>query len=279
MAVLQIQSSMKQLILLSLLAIIFLGCSKEKDAPKPAVLINSYATRFMVDQHAGAFYTSFKVTSLEHKDGKVTKRVHGMECMQENNCELQYTIVDDVTYGNNTIRISNRSGSSEQDIRQQEWFFKLKNANQVEYLLQKLEDSKLYDSLLYAYSGNGKIKQITSYTVYQDKSEKFADKRKIKDFFFNASGNLEKVETRHLLDDGFVIKMITETFGNYDTAQNPFQGLFMFSDTFYRSLSENNFRSYTRQEKDMPNGTLYDTQWNNWVLEYSVANMPLFDKL
>jgi len=199
--------------------------------------------------------------------------------MQENNCEPQYTIVDDVTYGNNAIRISNRSGSSERDIRQQEWFFKLKNANQVEYLLRRLEDSKMYDSLLYAYNGNGKIKQIISYSVYQDQSEKFAYKRKAIDFFFDASGNLEKVETRHLLDDGFVIRMITETFGNYDTALNPFRGLFMFNDTFYRSLSENNFRTYRRQERDMPNGTLYDTQGKDWVLEYSGTNVPLFDKL
>ena len=76
-----------------------------------------------------------------------------------------------------------------------------------------------------------------------------------------------------------MIKMITETFGNYDTAQNPLQGLFMFDDTFYRSLSENNFRTYRRQEQDMPNGTLYDTQTKEWELEYSPANLPLFDKL
>lgn len=137
----------------------------------------------------------------------------------------------------------------------------------------------MHDSLVYVYSGSSKIKQIINYSVYEYQSEKHAYKRSVKDFFFNASGNLEKVETRQLLDDGFVIKMITETFGNYDMAQNPFQGLFMFDDTFYRSLSENNFRKYTRQEQDMPNGTLYDTQTKEWVLEYSPANLPLFDKL
>ncbi|MDO6389817.1 hypothetical protein Q4E40_06740 [Pontibacter sp. BT731] len=270
---------MKQLILISSFALLFISCSKEKDTPVPPVLIDAYANRFMVDQHLGSFYTSFRFTTLAYKNGKVTSRVHGMECMQENTCDPQYTIVDDVTYGNNTIRISNRSGSSERDIRQQEWVFKLKNSNQLECLLRRLEDSKMHDSLLYVYSGNSKIKQIVNYSVNEYQSEKFAYKRSVKDFFFDALGNLEKVETRQLLDDGFVIKMITETFGNYDTAQNPFQGLFMFSDTFYRSLSENNFRKYTRQEKDMPNGILYDTQWNNWVLEYSAANVPLFDKL
>lgn len=113
---------MKQLILLSFFALLVLGCSKEKDMPAPNVLIDSYANRFMVHQHFGAYYTSFRVTNLAHKNGKVTSRVHGMECMQENTCEPQNTIVDDVTYGNNTIRISNRAGSSERDIRQQEWF-------------------------------------------------------------------------------------------------------------------------------------------------------------
>lgn len=243
------------------------------------MLIDTYANRYMVDQHLGAYYTSFRFTNLAHKNGKVTSRVHGMECMQENTCEPQFTIVDDVTYGNNTIRISNRAGSSERDIRQQEWFLKLKSANQIEYLLRRLEDSKMHDSLVYVYSGSSKIKQIVNYSVYEYQSEKYAYKRSVKDFFFNASGNLEKVETRQLLDDGFVIKMITETFGNYDMAQNPFQGLFMFDDTFYRSLSENNFRKYRRQEQDMPNGTLYDTQTKEWVLEYSPANLPLFDKL
>lgn len=269
-------------LLLICLSCLLLSCGKDDETAEP--LIGAYAAKYMVDMNEGAYYSSFRAYAFEYKDGKVTQRTGGQECILDNSCQGkspldQFSIVDDVTYGENTISIVNRSGDSEQDIRQWEWSFKLKSSNQVEYLLRKIEDSRLYDSLRYTYGADNRLKQIVKYRVYEDESEKFAIKDGTKDFYFNASANLEKVETRNLLDDGFVIKMTTETFGDYDTAVNPFQRLFMFDDTFYRSLSKNNFRKYRRQEVELPNGTLYETQGRDWVLEYSQENVPQFDKL
>ncbi|GAB3829428.1 hypothetical protein GCM10028895_44270 [Pontibacter rugosus] len=238
----------------------------------------------MVDMNEGANFTNFQAYKLEYKDGKVTKRTGGQECVFDNSCQGkslldQFNIVDDVTYGKNTISIINRSGDSQWDIRHWEWLIKLKNPSQIEYLLRKIENHKLYDSLRYVYDADNRLKQIIKYRVYEDEYEKFAIKDGLKDFFFNTAGNLEKVETRRLLHDGFVIKMVLERFDDYDTAVNPFRSLFMFDDTFYRSLSNNNFRKYRRQEVELPNGILYDTQGRDWDLECGDANWPFFDKL
>ena len=270
---------MKQLILVSSFALLFLSCSKEKDTPAPAVLIDSYANRFMVHRDRGLLYTYRLVHTLEYQNGKVQKRTGVNECILNGSCQGLPAVIDEVRYGNNTISIANKSSRDDWGVLREEWLFGLKNPDQPAYLIHKAENRTMYDSLAYIYHSNGKLSRIIEYSVYKDEVEVAVNKERTKDFFFNASGNLEKVETRRLLDDEFVIRMVTETFGDYDTAQNPIRGLFMFDDTFYRSLSENNFRTYRRQEKDMPNGTLYDIQAIDWVLEYSAANLPLFDKL
>lgn len=269
---------MKQLILIGFFALLFLGCSKDKDTPAPAALIDSYANRYMVHRSYGLLYTYRLVHTLEYQNGKVQKRLGVNECMLNGSCQDLATVIDEVRYGSNTISIANKSSRDDGGVLLQEWFFSLKNPDQPAYLIHKAENRTMYDSLAYSYHSNGKLSRIIEYAVYRDKVEVSVNKDRIKDFFFDASGNLKKVETRHLLDDELVIRMVTETFGDYDAAQNPIQGLFMFDDTFYRSLSKNNFRAYSKEERYMPNGDLYNSEGKNWVLEYSANNVPLFNK-
>ncbi|WP_299985367.1 hypothetical protein [uncultured Pontibacter sp.] len=270
---------MKQLILCCLCAMILFSCSDGKDTPAPAVLINSYATKYMVHPKRGAFYTHLGTYTLEYKNGKVNKRTGVPECIVNGSCQEQPAVIDEVSYGDNIIRIANKSSMEDWGVLQEEWLYGLKNHDQPAYLIYKAENRRMYDSLSYIYHTDGKLNKIEGFSIYRDEVELVVNRDIAKDFFFDASGNLERVETRRILDDdGFVLYVIVEKFDNYDNAVNPFKGMFMFEDTYYRSLSQNNFRRYRREEIEVRSGAMISSHGKDWVLEYDAAGRPVFDK-
>lgn len=267
---------MKQLILICPLILLLLSCDKVKEDTPPR--IGNYAAQYMVHMNHGLHYTTFKGYSLEYDNSQVARRTGSAACILSNSCQNEPAIIDDLAYGDNSIRITDRS-NNEMSIMEGEWVFGMKNPDQPAYLLIKEKNQKTYDSLAYTYSSSGKISQIVTYSVYRDASEVTASKKFIKKFFFNSQDNLEKVETRQLLVEGFVLTLTIEEFDDYDASINPFKGLFMFGDTYYRSLSKNNFREYRKEEIDMQYKISVAKQSANWALTYDQANRPLFDKL
>lgn len=68
-------------------------------------------------------------------------------------------------------------------------------------------------------------------------------------YYYNQKDNLDSIITiRQTYDDLdrklIPIQKIVEVFSNYDNASNPTKNLFMFEETFKRSLSKNNYASY-----------------------------------
>ncbi|RDV16068.1 hypothetical protein DXT99_05200 [Pontibacter diazotrophicus] len=222
--------------------------------------------------------------TLEYNNGKVSKRTGGYRCILAISCQNDNDIFDDrqvfydVAYKGNTVKITTRSPEGWSWLKQ-EWLFQMHHSNQIEYLIYKAENRVMYDSLAYTYNTSGKISQIWSYGVYRDDTQVEAVVQTVKDFTFNGAENLEKVETRVLLSDGFVISLIVEEFGNYDTAVNPLQHLFMFEDTYYRTLSKNNFRKYSIHYIDAITGANTGLSGREWTLYYNQSGMPQFDKL
>lgn len=267
---------MKQLILSCLCAVALLSCSKGKDVPAPALLIDSYAAKYLVHQHTGAYFSFPEAYLMEYSGGKVVKRTGGMLCRLSNSCQDDYTLIQNVTSSGNTLHIDIKSGSSSFRALEQEWFFQMIGENKIAFQRYKNENSSSFDSLRYEYSGSGQLARITGFYVLKHAAGTFVGKRYEKDFFFNVAGNLEKVEKREFYDGESVSIMTTETFGNYDTSINPFQKLFMFDDTFYRSLSKNNFRSYRREVVALPGGNVIKSHSKEWALQYDGAAMPQF---
>lgn len=119
---------MKQLILIGFFALLFLGCSKDKDTPAPAVLIDSYANRYMVHRSYGLLYTYRLVHTLEYQNGKVQKRLGVNECMLNGSCQDLATVIDEVRYGNNTISIANKSSRDDGGVPTSRMVFWLKES-------------------------------------------------------------------------------------------------------------------------------------------------------
>ena len=59
-----------------------------------------------------------------------------------------------------------------------------------------------------------------------------------------------------------------ETFEEYDHAENPLKKLIIFKETFYRSLSENNFSSYKKKVFNAYNNSLMEQEERNWDFIY-----------
>jgi hypothetical protein len=70
-------------------------------------------------------------------------------------------------------------------------------------------------------------------------------------YYYNQNNNLDSIVTiRHSYNGNgynssyYPSRKVVEFFSNYDNASNPTKNLFMFDETFKRSLSKNNYASY-----------------------------------
>lgn len=75
-------------------------------------------------------------------------------------------------------------------------------------------------------------------------------------YYYNSHNNLDSIITsnyyRSLPDLDSIITsncIKIETFSDYDNAFNPLKHLFLFKETFYRTLSVNNYREYSHVTK------------------------------
>ncbi|GAB3829436.1 hypothetical protein GCM10028895_44290 [Pontibacter rugosus] len=269
------------------------SCDKEHEAP--IFSIEAFASKYMVRSYYRSAYQEsayqhwniidpLEAYTLEYVRGKVTKQTGGYNCLLNNVCfndtikSNDRQVIYDVNRTGNAVDVTIRS-IGEWKWVVQEWHFKMKAENQPDYLIYKQENRQSYDSLKYTYSSDGKLAQIVCFSVFRNQHGTSVNKDAVKNFFFNAEGNLEKVETRLLLNDEKFLTMIIETFEDYDTAINPFQHLFMFDNTFYRSLSKNNFRKFRSQKLDVRSGADTGSYGWNWTLEYNEQGVPLFNKL
>lgn len=127
-------------------------------------------------------------------------------------------------------------------------------------------ESPYKDTLVYSYN-NQKINKIITRNIYP-KEEAI--------YYYNSQNNLDSIVTR-----GYQYNPITNTdyidysskgrrkviFKDYDTAFNPTKNLFIFDETYYRSLSSNNYKTIIYQSFNI-NGDIIANSEKNWNLIY-----------
>jgi hypothetical protein len=115
-----------------------------------------------------------------------------------------------------------------------------------------LETGEDADTIFYYYDSQNRIKTTEQHFEWTIVT---------KTYTFDATGNLTKISRVRKYRDGEVITTTEETFGGYDDRPNPLKGLCLWQDYFYRSLSDNNFTTYT-----YTSGVTEETM--NWTLVY-----------
>jgi hypothetical protein len=103
-------------------------------------------------------------------------------------------------------------------------------------------------------------------------------------FYYN-SNNISSIVTKYYdyYDNGTTITQQytykeIETFGDYDNAPNPFGKFVIFDETFKRSLSANNYRTYNYQKYLYPltSNQLINSSSIDYNLDYDSSGNVIF---
>ncbi|MBA9077447.1 hypothetical protein [Rufibacter quisquiliarum] len=264
-----------KLYLFRLLPFMLFSCDKEEEvAPSP--IIDSYERSFMVSSNGDGQDQIYHSYSLQHDNsGRVTRRGWKIRCQLSVCDPYESGIYDTIVYHGNTVRLTSLSRHPELTVRETETLIKLNKANQPDYKVLWVQDIDRIDSVRYFYSGKGQLDSLTQYVVFSSGNYR---KENTKKFTFDAQGNLSEIETRNYRSNGKIASIYTNIFGDYDTTPNPLRQLYMFDDTFYRSLSKNNFRSHQTKLLDVDDNTTYLSHKNTWQLKYDERGIPLFKR-
>lgn len=115
------------------------------------------------------------------------------------------------------------------------------------------------DTIYYSYSKNGfipgNIHRLIK-TVQYIRSDIVT-----RDYSYDGKGNLQNIFTVTKSRYGNFVDTAKETFGGYDDKPNPLRGVCLWEDLLYRTLSTNNFTTYTYE-----NGS--NTESRRWTLVY-----------
>lgn len=249
---------MKKLLAMMLAtSVLYVACSDSDDVlprPKPA----SISAVYLMDKET---HTPLNVvggnSKFEYSGDKVIKRIGGFIAIPASSgFSWLYTedIYDSVQYLNkNTIRIFTTDNFEELNVNPNEREITLEDGRMIRKITATdLETGEGADTIFYHYDVQNRIERTEQHFEWTIITRTYT---------FDAAGNLTKISGVKKYRDGEVATTTEEIFGGYDNKSNPLKGLCLWQDYFYRSLSNNNFTSYT-----YTSGSAEETK--NWSLVY-----------
>jgi hypothetical protein len=169
-------------------------------------------------------------------------------------------IYDTVIYKNNTVDLITKSSTINLSI----------NPNTRVYTFVK---GKI--QMKVAYHTNSSLENDTTLYYYQPNQvlyrvvEKYSGFYTNKTFSFNSAGNLDSVSGKtYSTADNTLLSTTVEKFGNYDNSTNPLKNFGIWDETFYRSLTKNNFRSYCYEKRNVIGNYIEGTRNFKFDLQY-----------
>ena len=254
-------------IILLLFAITLASCSNDDDTAENQPLLNSY-------HFANMFYVQPSLASAtESNDGQIIKRLGGVRDMDPATGfygAYSAEISDDVSYANQTILIEEGRVLPFYPDPASRTKIALDVNNKM---LQRINLRALpiyqtsSDTIKFTYNAAGLISGSRKGNPSSD--------YEVAEYFYNANKNLDSIMTQVYIS-GIYFYRIKETFSGYDTAANPLKKMFLFKETFLRSLSKNNFMHYQKDRYDFDN-TLVAHEERNWTIPHNANGDILFD--
>ena len=176
-------------------------------------------------------------------------------------------LYDQLTYSTNQILIEKKTTSTFSIPKFERKLFLDNNNRIIKKEIFREFDLTPRDTIYYSYNSNGKLAESRNGNVnsYNEVSK----------FYFNSANNLDSIVTRKYNSTVLQSKVVEE-FSNYDSAINPVKNLLLFEETFYRSLTQNNFRKYERKEYDIDNNLTFSS-FKNWTLIYDESGKVKFE--
>ena len=249
--------------------IIITSCSKSDGLP-PAfnfIKVDSIQGRYLIDQekHTGSFFLGIITAHFEYQNNKLSKRRGGYIPMPASSgyTSPRYSteIYDSVHLNSSNLITLVTKYNLTDDLPPKKTEITFANG----MITKKITfDEKRPDTIYYFYDSQRRLKKTEQYF----KSDKIT-----KEYTFDDKGNLKKITTiEKARYEDYVNYTSEELFGGYDNKPNPLKGLCLWQDLFYRSLSNNNFTTYSYTQ-----GSYY-MESHEWKLTYDQNGNADFSK-
>lgn len=258
-------------ILLLVFGILTISCSSDDN--------NSNTQTYHIDKYFfdnmiypnGIMQNLDNLVKIEYdNDFKISKRI-GSYSSFDPATGFPYIFVDNIydqlTYSGNEIFIEKKTTSTFSIPKFERKLFLDSNGRIYKKTILKEFETRPRDTTYYTYNTNGKI--------IETKSGELNGYNEVAKLYYNSTNNLDSIVTRKYYYTAFQAKIVEE-FSNYDSTVNPLKNLVLFEETFYRSLTNNNFRKYERKEYDADN-ILTNYSFKNWTLIYDAFGKVKFD--
>ena len=252
---------MRKLLFLIFIISIF-SCSKdeiENTSVLPKPLIENFSYFFMLGPSAVLHSTTSNLVTLEYDSNNLLLARNGGYSNLSPSSGFNYFFDNEVqftfTYLDEEIIIE-RNPSHTSPLNKKTTFLL-----EDDKIVQKIVENPNTIMTFYEYNSIEKISNsITTINTWNYMESHY---------YYSTMKNLDSVITR-TYQSNVPIKKVVEVFSEYDNVQNPLKNMMFFEDTFYRSLSENNYSKY---EYFIYN-TYYDDEslagqgYKNWSLVY-----------
>ncbi|MFZ4455873.1 MAG: hypothetical protein ACOYOT_06595 [Bacteroidales bacterium] len=239
---------------------LFSGCSKDNEPQNN--MIDSYFYGYMDYENYATSPNAINV-KLIYENGKVIKRVGDMLISPYFPTITTDSIYDEITYINNEIHIVKKSN------------FWIMNPNErIIYLdnqqrMLKMIDYQTntgFDKTIYEYDSKGLL--LKSTTILDLRKDTI-----FTHYYFNSSSNLDSIVT-YSIENPLYKRVIV--LSDYDNHINPMKHLFLFKETFNRSLSKNNYRQ--KEIKEITDNQLFIHNIFKNSFPYDSNGNPIFSK-
>lgn len=282
---------LKKLILV-FVAVFLLSCDKDDISLRDNLKMENYITGYMnydpnlytpyIPPYPGGFLVQF-----EYSKYNVVKRKGGFLRVGGNYDGFFEDIVDELSYSKNKIVIEKKSYNPQINrLYNRIRTIELSNEGlMLKKTILELGASGRFDeidtvTIQYSYDSERLLKSShkkifdVSYTAY------FPNINGLKYFedasYYYTSKNLDSIVTiiQNFDEQTGIhkpIRKIVEIFSDYDSASNPTKNLFMFDETFKRSLSENNYGSYANETYYYRDGILDSSPISVYGMSWTYA--------
>ncbi len=204
------------------------------------------------------------IVKLNYQDSKIVKRIGALSILDPAsgfNFVFNQNLFEEIIYSQNLITITRKINSTSQTVNPDLETITLNNDNKM---ISKVRErfGLPTETEIFLYDASNLLKESNSgdkTTINGGKNAKY---------YYNSNKNLDSIVTINYSLNVLKTKRI-QTFTNYDYDTNYTKNLFLFDETFYRSLSKNNYKKYTSKTFDEMNNLIendfrtYDFQYDN----------------
>ena len=253
------------------------GCQNNDDNPTEETLpITSY---YFANMHYSqtalpSSTESNKVTLEYNSSGQIIKRLGGVRGVDPSTAFggiYASEVSDDIFYSDHSILV--------EEGRILPWYTNPVSRTKIVFdnnnrvierinIKESLASQNWLDTLKFSYNSLGLISE-TKLGKPNNSGYEFSK------YYYNSEKNLDSIITIQAINSNLYNK-IKETFGSYDNALNPIKNLFLFKETFLRSLSQNNYMYYEKNKYDFDNNLVYHEE-RNWNIPHDANGQILFD--